>query len=70
MGDLHLVLPALNMSILDAVILIIVQQISLMKFSLTMVDDLSTCGIALGGEGHSKTFLLFEFCCEFVEFHA
>ena len=38
MGDLHLVHPALNLSILDAGILIMVQQVSLMMFSLTMVD--------------------------------
>ena len=30
MGDLHLVLPALNLSILDAGILIMMQQVSLM----------------------------------------
>ena len=38
MGDLHLVLPELNLSILDAGILIMMQQVSLMIFSLTMVD--------------------------------
>ena len=38
MGDLHLVLPALNMSTLDAGILIMVQQVRLMLFSLNMVD--------------------------------
>ena len=38
MGDLQLVLPVLNLSILDAGILIMVQQISLMMFSLNMVD--------------------------------
>ena len=49
MGDLHLVHPALNLSILDAGILIMVQQVSLMMFSLNMVDfpmsflSLSTC---------------------------
>ena len=37
-GDLRLVHPALNLSILDAGILIMVQQVSLMMFSLTMVD--------------------------------
>ena len=48
--DLHLVHPALNLSILDAGILIMVQQIRLMMVSLNRVD-------------HSKMFLLFEFCC-------
>ena len=38
MGDLRLVHPALNFSILDAGILIMVQKVSLMMFSLTMVD--------------------------------
>ena len=38
MGDLHLVHPALNLSILDAGILIMVQQVRLMMFFLTMVD--------------------------------
>ena len=38
MGDLHLVLLALNLSILDAGILIMVQQVSLMMSYLTMVD--------------------------------
>ena len=37
-GDLRLVYPALNLSILVASILIIVQQVSLMMFSLNMVD--------------------------------
>ena len=36
--DLHLVHPALNLSILDAGILIMVQQVRLMMFFLTMVD--------------------------------
>ena len=36
--DLRLVHPPLNLSILDAGILIMVQQASLMMFSLTMVD--------------------------------
>ena len=35
---LHLVLLALNLSILDVGILIMVQQVSLMMFSLAMVD--------------------------------
>ena len=37
MGDLHLVYPALNLSTLDAGILIMVQQVRLMMFSLNMV---------------------------------
>ena len=38
MGDPHLVHHALNLSVLDAGILIMVQQVSLMMFSLNMVD--------------------------------
>ena len=38
MVDLHLVHPALNLSTLDAGILILMQQVSLMMFSLNMVD--------------------------------
>ena len=38
MGDLHFVLPALNLSNLDADILIMVQQVRLMMFSLNMVE--------------------------------
>ena len=38
MGDLHLVLPALNLSTLDAGILIMVQQERMKVFSLDMVD--------------------------------
>ena len=38
MGDLHLVLPALNLSTLDAGILIMVQYVRLMMFSLNIVD--------------------------------
>ena len=38
MGDLHWVLPALNLSTLNAGILIITQQVRLMMFSLNMVD--------------------------------
>ena len=38
MGDLHLVLPALNLSTLNAGILIMMQQVRLMMFSLYMVD--------------------------------
>ena len=37
-GDLHLVLPALNVSTLDAGILIVVQKVGLMMLSLHMVD--------------------------------
>ena len=37
-GDLHLFLPALNLSILDAGILMMVQQVKLMMFLLNMVD--------------------------------
>ena len=71
MGDLHLVHPALNLSILNAGILIMVQQVSLIMFSLTMVDFpmsfllLSSwnffCWTSTGD--HSKMFLLFEYCC-------
>ena len=39
MGDLHLVLPVLNLSALDAGILILVQQVRMMMFSLNMVDN-------------------------------
>ena len=38
MGDLHLVLPALNLSTLNAGILIMMQKVRLMMFSLNMVD--------------------------------
>ena len=38
MGDLYLVLPALKLSTLDAGILIMVQQVRMMMFSLNMVD--------------------------------
>ena len=38
MADLHLVLPALNLSTLNAGILIMMQQVRLMMFSLNMVD--------------------------------
>ena len=40
MGDLHLVLPALNLSKLNAGILIMMQQVILMMFSLNMVGGL------------------------------
>ena len=38
LGDLHLVLPALNFSTLNASIFIMMQQVRLMMFSLNMVD--------------------------------
>ena len=38
MVDLNLVRPALNLSIQDAGILIMMQKVSLMMFSLNMVD--------------------------------
>ena len=39
MGDLHLILPALNLSIVDAdIFLIIMQEIGLLRFSSNMVD--------------------------------
>ena len=38
MADLHLVLPALNLSTLNAGISIMMQQVRLMMFSLNMVD--------------------------------
>ena len=38
MGDLHLVLPALYLSTLNAGILIMMQQVRLMMFSLNMVN--------------------------------
>ena len=50
MGDLHLVLPALNWSTLNAGILIMMQKVRLMMFSLNMVD-------------YSMSFLSLE-CCQ------
>ena len=38
MGDLRIVLPALNLSNLNAGILMMMQQVRLMMFSLNMVD--------------------------------
>ena len=38
MGDLHLVLPVLDFSTLNAGILILMQQVRLIMFSLNMVD--------------------------------
>ena len=40
MRDLHIVLPSLNLSLLDAGILRMVKQVGLMMFSLNMVDYL------------------------------
>ena len=71
MGDLHLVLPALNLSTLKASILIRMQQVRLMMFLLNMVDYpmsfLYPLAVHLGcfwwtirGD-HSKMVLLFEF---------
>ena len=64
MGDLQLVLSAQNSSILDAGILLMVQHVRLMMFSLIMVDyhtsflllwDPSfmhkSCGLVAGGGG-------------------
>ena len=71
MGDLQLVYPVLNLSTLDAGILIMVQCVSLMMFSfehggLTHVLPLAVkleffCWTSTGD--HSKMFLLFEYCC-------
>ena len=71
MADLHLVLPALNLSTLNAGILIMMQQLRLMMFSLNTVDYsmsfllLSTqnffCWTSAGD--HSEPFLLFEVYC-------
>ena len=68
MRDLHLVLPALNLSTLNAGILIMLQKVRLMMFSLNMVDYsmsfllLSTCVFCWTSRGdHSEPFLLFDF---------
>ena len=71
MGDLHLVQPALNLSTLDAGILIMMRQVSLMMFSLNMVDyPMSFLLLSswiffwwTSTGDHSKMFLLFEYCC-------
>ena len=71
MGYLHLVHPALNLSTLDAGILIMMQQVSLMMFSLYMVDYpmyflLLSSWILFWWTStgdYSKMFLLFEFYC-------
>ena len=70
MGDLHLVHPALNLSTLDAGILIMMRQVSLMMFSLNMVDyPMSFLLLSswiffwwISTGDHSKVFLLFEYC--------
>ena len=60
MGDMHLVIPALNLSTLNAGILMMMQKESLMMFSLNMVDYsmsfllLSTCLTSRGD--HSEPF--------------
>ena len=71
MGDLHVVLPALKLSNMNAGILIMMQQVRLMMFSLNTVDYsmsfllLSTqnffCWTSRGD--HSEPFLLFEVYC-------
>ena len=71
MEDLHLVIPSLNLCILDAGILKMVQQVSLKMCSLSMVDypmsflSLSTWNVFgwTSRGDHSKMFLLCEFCC-------
>ena len=63
-------LTTMNLSFLDAGILIMVQQVRLMMFTLNMVDypmsflSMSTFFWWTSREDHSKMFLLFEFCCE------
>ena len=54
MGDLHLVFPALNLSTLNAGILIMMQQIRLMMFSLNMVNYSMSFPLAV----HLSFFLL------------
>ena len=60
----------MNLSFLDAGILIMVQQVRLMMFTLNMVDypmsflSMSTFFWWTSREDHSRMFLLFEFCCE------
>ena len=62
MGDLHLVLPALNLTTLDVCILIMVQQVRMMMFSLNMVDyfgmglGLGVLGIRFLGQGLTVNF--------------
>ena len=69
-GDLHLVLTPLNLSTLNAGILIMMQKVRLMMFSLNMVDYsmsfllLSTWVFCWTSRGdHSEPFLLFDFWC-------
>ena len=70
-GNLHLVLPALNLFTLNVGILIMMQQVRLMMFSLNMVDYSHVLPLAVHqrffcwtsrGE-HSKMFLLIKFVC-------
>ena len=64
MGDLNWVHPAMNLSILDAGILIMVQQVRLIMFSLKIVNypmsflSLSTCNFIwwTSRGDHSKVF--------------
>ena len=68
MGDLHLVLPALNLSTLNAGILIIMQQVRLMMFSLNMHGGLLyvlplVVHLRFFRGDHSEPFLLFEVYC-------
>ena len=67
MGDLHFVLPALNLSTLNAGILIMMQQVRLMMFSLNMVDYSMSFLLLIffcwTSRGHSEPFLLFDFLC-------
>ena len=71
MGDLHLIHPALNLSTLDAGILILMQQVSLMTFSLNMVDyPMSFLLLSswiffwwTSTGDNSKMFLFIVFCC-------
>jgi len=71
MEDLHLGLTPLNLSTLNAGILIMMQQVRLMMISLNMVGYsvsfflLSTWDFfSWTSRGdHSEPFLLFEFCC-------
>ena len=58
MGDLQLVYPVLNLSTLDAGILM-VQCISLMMFSLNIVDYPMSFLLLYSCSSHSKMFLLF-----------
>ena len=59
MGDLHLVLPALNLSTLNAGILIMMQQVRLMMFSLTTPCPSSRCPpeFFIAGQVGGKVFV-------------